>query len=98
MVKNGSFTRPLIAGIAAGIADPFLQDLARRFNLGVSDDIIRILLGVALPAVGIGKKGVLRDILQAEMILGAAGLARGIGIGLSPTMTTTMATSTGTTF
>jgi len=87
-------TKALIAGFAVGAVDPFLQQTFARFGLGVSDDIVRILAGIALPAFGIGRAGILRDILQAEVVLGAAGLARGFGLGSTTMATAPVSTAT----
>jgi len=87
MARKGrnDIMKTFIAGAGAGLLDAPLQDLAARFGLGISDDIIRVLALPALNQFNIGKTGLFKDVLQALAILGAANIGRSLlsGSGLS---------------
>ena len=96
MAAIGKATRPIVAGIVSGLVDPLIQKGARQLGLNVSDDIIRILGGVVLMQTRFGNRGIVKDVLQAQVILGSAGLARGgfSALGFNGTNGSTTTTTT----
>jgi len=82
MPKKGDLMRPVLAGGGAVIVDRFIVNpVANMMGLNVSDDILKIVAGATLPMFV--KNRLVRDIAQAEIVIGANNLLSGMLGGMS---------------
>jgi len=82
MPKRSDIMRPVLAGGGAVIVDRFIVNpLAGTMGLNVSDDVLKIVAGAALPMFV--KNRLVRDIAQAEIVIGANNLLSGMLGGMS---------------
>lgn len=73
----GGLSQPLTAGIIYGVAQPFVSDFARRFNIGVQDEILQIGIAVAAKSLMRNNK-LVNSYANAAIIVNTASLARSL--------------------
>jgi hypothetical protein len=74
-IMGNSTTRSIMAGVALGIADPFLQQIASKLGFGLSDDLAKGV--VAIGAKMFLRNPLINSIADAQIALSARSVAQG---------------------
>lgn len=91
----GGLGKPLTAGVIYGVAQPFVSDFLRKFNIGVQDELMQIVAAIVLKNVV--KNDIVNNYANAAIIVNTASLARGFssGMGFGATNASTASTTNG---